>query len=196
MKKISFFILLTLVAAAAVQAQKTAAGKKLNWGIKTGINVSNLRVENGINSDWKTGLAIGTFFRINAGKKFQIQPEFLYSSMGGEVSDGNGTGKIRLNYFSIPVLAKYQWKNKLAIIAGPQIDMLIQAKRKSSTDQLSKVTANYKESSFNVTAGFEYWPSNCFGFSTRYIYGLNNVNAVGTTEMKNQGIQLMAAIKL
>lgn len=195
MKKIFLFALISAATFISVHAQNTTK-KKAGWGVKTGINLSNLRVENGNNSDWKTGLVVGTFFRIAAGKSFQIQPELLYSSMGGEVTDANGTGKVRLNYFSIPVLAKYQWKKKLAFVAGPQLDMLIQAKRKSNGNEISKVTANYKEASFGVTGGFEFWPAHCIGLSTRYIYGLSNVNAVGLTDMKNQGVQLAVAVKL
>lgn len=196
MKKISIFLLLAFAVASSLNAQTKTTSKKPNWGLKTGINFSNLRVENGTDADWKTGLVFGAFFKIRAGQNFQIQPEFLYSSMGGEITSGSNTGKLRLNYFSIPVMARYQWKPKLALLAGPQIDMLIQAKRKTINNSLLKETNNYKESSFNITAGFEYWPSHCLGLSTRYIYGLSNVAAVGATPLKNQGVQLTAAVKL
>jgi hypothetical protein len=194
MTKILFIAFFTVAVVSGVRAQDVAK-KKAGWGVKTGLNFSNLRIENGVNSEGKTGLVFGTFFRIRTGKMFQLQPEFLYSSMGGEVNDGNGTGKVRLNYFSIAPLARYQWNNKLAFVAGPQVDMLIQAKRKSGANQISKVTANYKEASFNVSGGAEYWPSHCCGISARYIYGINNVNAAGSMEMKNQGVQLTAAVK-
>ena len=195
MKKISFLILLSFACATLLNAQKKLTSKKLNWGAKIGVNSSNLRMENGEDSKWKQGLAAGFFFQFNVTKNWQIQPEVLYSSMGGEVNDANGNGNIRLNYFSLPVLAKYNWKTKLAFIAGPQIDMLIQAKRKSSNSQLTKVTNSYNESSFNVTGGLEYWPWHCLGISTRYIYGLSKVNTSGTSEIKNQGVQFTAAVK-
>ncbi|MDB5206323.1 MAG: PorT family protein [Flavisolibacter sp.] len=196
MKKISFFILMTALVATTVQAQNSVTKKKPNWGIKTGLNISNIRMENGADSDWKTGLATGVFFTIKAGNKFSIQPEFLYSSMGGKNIAPNSESSLRLNYFSLPVLAKFQVKNKFAVVVGPQIDVLIQAKTKSSSNQFTKVTDNYRENSFNATAGFELWPSHCFGLTARYIYGLNNIAAAGSTELKNQGVQIMAAIKL
>lgn len=195
MKKISFFILMTALVATTIQAQNSATKKKAGWGLKTGLNVSNLRIKNSEGSDWKTGLAAGVFFTIKAGNKFSIQPEFLYSSMGGKNVSANSESSLRLNYFSLPVLAKFQIKNCFAVVAGPQVDVLNQAKTKSSSNQFTKVTDSYKENSYYATAGFEFWPAHCFGLTARYLHGVNNI-AVGATELKNQGIQIMAAIKL
>jgi len=193
MKKFYFLILFASVFTNTVQAQNTTA-KKLNWGYKIGINGSNLRIEDGADANWKTGLATGLFFNIKLANKLSLQPEVLYSSMGAR-NVVNGSGSLRLNYFSLPVMAKYKVCKNFSVLAGPQMDMLIQAKTKSSSNQLSKVTNDYNESSFNLTGGAEYWPVHCFGFSARYIYGLNDVAGFDRIEMKNQGVQLMAAVK-
>jgi hypothetical protein len=196
MKKITFSILMTALVAFSVQAQNSTVKKKSAWGIKTGLNISNIRMEEGPDSDWKTGLATGVFFNINAGNSFSIQPEFLYSSMGGKNVGANSEGSLRLNYFSLPVLAKFKVKNKFAVVAGPQVDVLIMAKTKSSSNQFTKVTESYRENSFNGTAGFEFWPVHCFGLTARYIYGFNNIAASDAAKLKNQGVQIMAAVKL
>lgn len=193
MKKIFVFILMTSVLTIAAQAQNKAA-KKLTWGYKIGINGSNLRVKEDTDFNWKTGLATGLFFNVKLNDKLSLQPEALYSSMGAR-NVLNGSGSLRLNYFSLPVMAKYQICKRVVLMAGPQIDMLIQAKAKSSSNRFSKITDNYNESSFNVTGGAEYWPVQCLSFSARYMYGLNNVVANGGTELKNHGVQIMAAVK-
>lgn len=202
MKKFFAFILLITATAISVHAQKLTA-KKLAWGFKTGINYSNLRVEDGTAYDWKTGLVVGAFFKIRGSHTFSLQPEFLYSSMGGKTGTGNSETKLRLNYFSIPVLAKYKVAEKLAVVAGPQIDILIGAKTKNKSNMFTGVSDNYREYSFNATGGVEFWPSHCFGLSVRYIYGLTNINPASSTttgtnaqNSKNQGVQLTAAIKL
>src|SRR5438128_6852102 len=85
MKKIYTLILLTSFAAVTLQAQNnTTTKKKLAWGIKTGLNVSNLRIKNGDAADWKTGLVTGVFLTFKTGSPWSIQPEFLYSSMGAK----------------------------------------------------------------------------------------------------------------
>lgn len=191
MKRFLFTPMVICIAIAS-QAQNNTS-KKLDWGYKLGINGSNLRVENAADFNWKTGLATGLFFNIKLRSKLSLQPEALYSSMGAKnVIDGSGS--LRLNYFSLPVMAKYTVCKNLSVIAGPQIDMLIQAKTKSINNSFTKVTDDYNESSFNLTGGVEYWPAHCFGFSGRYIYGLSDVTP-GGSEIKNQAVQIMAAVK-
>lgn len=194
MKKISLFILLAATLATAAQAQM-AKTKKCSWGLKIGLNGSNIRMEGGENSDWKTGLVAGAFVKIKAGERFSIQPEFLYSSMGGRNVHMAEGSSLRLNYFSLPVLAQYKLTNMLSVFAGPQIDVLIIAKGKSNTE-FSEESNMYKENSFNATGGLAVWPVHCVGISARYIYGLNNIAETGGMNMKNQGVQVTAAIKL
>ena len=192
MKKFFFIPILSLITIVS-QAQDYGS-KKFNWGYKIGINVSNLRLENAADYDWKTGLATGLFFNIKLTNKLSLQPEALYSSMGAR-NVINNSGSLRLNYFSLPVMAKYKISKDFSVLAGPQIDMLILAKAKSTTNSFTKVTNDYKENSFNLTGGAEYWPVHCFGFSVRYLYGLNNVTPTSGDETKNHGVQLMAAVK-
>lgn len=193
MKKASILIPGLFALIFGVSAQTTA--KKISWGFKLGINGSNIRVENGTNSDWKTGLVTGVFASIRAGNSFSIQPEFLYSSMGGRNLQSTEETSLRLNYFSIPILAKYRITNKFSVFAGPQIDVMIIGKSKDNTG-FGEVTNDYKENSFNATGGVEFWPTKCLGFSARYIYGVNNILETDVVKWKNQGVQLSAAVKL
>jgi hypothetical protein len=193
MKKISLFILMASISLTSLHAQ-TVTRKKPNWGLKVGMNASNIRVEDGMDSRWKTGLATGAFFNIRTGNKFSLQPEFLYSSMGGRNLMTTSETSIRLNYFSVPVLVKYQLSNKFSFVAGPQIDVMIQSKIKS-TDGFDTVTDNFRENSFYGTGGVEFWPIKCFGVTGRYMYGLNNIAQIGTAKLKNQGAQVMAALR-
>ena len=104
MKKLYLLLVLAFALSISVYAQDTSS-KKMYWGYKIGLNVSNLRVENAADGDWKTGLATGLFFNFKIHDKLSIQPEFLYSSMGA-ANAGNDEGSLRLNYFSMPVLAR------------------------------------------------------------------------------------------
>ncbi len=199
MMKIFGAILFVFTLATTATAQNSTTSKKGSWGFKTGLNISNLRVSNGTDGSWKTGPAAGFFFNIKADHQLSFQPEFLYSSMGGKDLVANSGNSLRLNYFSVPLLLKYRIKNSFSIVAGAQIDVLIAAKTKNSSNQFAKVTDSYKEDSYNGTAGFEFWPTHCLGVTGRYIYGFNNINntsSVGNPELKNQGVQIMVALKL
>lgn len=195
MKKISFVLFLFATISFASFAQSNTTAKRFSAGFKIGLNGSNIRLENGENSDWKTGLVTGLFFNIKTSDKLSLQPELLYSSMGGRQVLEPNNSSLRLNYFSIPLMVKYRASNKLSLLAGPQIDMLIQAKSKNSDSQFAKLTDDFNESSFNLTGGVEFMPLKCMGFTLRYIYGLSNVAEEGAMEMKNQGVQLTTSIK-
>ena len=193
MKKILLLSLSAAFLSASLQAQ-TVSKKSCDWGLKMGLNGSNIRVTNGNSGTWKTGLVTGVYFNFKVADKLSIQPEALYSSMGAKNLMSTEETSLRLNYFSIPVLLQYKVTNCFAVVAGPQVDVMIQAKMKNGGG-FSKVTDSYKENSFNATGGVTAWPVSCLGFTLRYIYGLNNISK-GATELKNQGVQLTAALKL
>lgn len=207
MKKTAFLFLLFALFAVTAGAQS----KKGGWGFKLGANASNLRVDDAEDAGWKTGLAAGLFFTFNAGKGFALQPEFLYSSMGGKevpntanAVDGSIPGStLRLNYFSIPLLLK--WKaGPVAVVAGPQLDLLIKGNFKNSNDNFTSNTEDYSETSFNGTAGLELRPVHSLALTARYIYGFSNVNPETTNatggnvmpKLRNQGVQLTLGLKL
>ncbi len=194
MKKVLFLAFAASLIASASNAQEGMKTKNTAWGFTLGLNGSNLRTT-GEATDWKTGLVAGFFVTFKVDEAFSIQPQFLYSSMGAKYSTNGSDNSLRLNYFSLPVLAQYKITERLAVLAGPQIDVLIAAKTKSG-NAFSKVSDSYKEDSYNVTGGLAFWPSHCFGLTVRYIYGLNNVSLSSNPEMKNQGVQLTAAVKL
>lgn len=181
-------------------AQQSPVKKKLDWGLKSGINVSTLHGSGTTSLDpsWKSGFVFGAFFRINKLKKVTIQPEVLYSSMGGHLQQDFYTrSSYRVNYISIPVLARFTLcKNnaKWFAVAGPQVDALVYAKQVTSNEGVT-VTDSFKEFGFNATAGLEWWPNKEFGFSTRFIYGLTDITRAAGA-IKNMGAQATFAVKL
>lgn len=191
MKKI-LFVFFAFSSVMFAQAQSSSPNK-IAWHYVLGINLSDLRIENADNTDLKTGLVTGFAAEIKLAPKLDIQPQFLYSSMGGRNLAG-GVTSLRLNYFSLPVLATYQLSQKWSVLAGPQIDVLIQAKEKSA-DGFEKTTNNFRENSFGLTGGLAVRPARAIGFSARYVYGFNNV-ATGQRNLQNQGVQVTTSLRL
>jgi hypothetical protein len=200
MQKIIVSLCMAGLLSVSASAQQSPGKKKLDWGLKTGINVSTLH-GNGtmeLNPSWKSGFVFGAFFRINKLKNITIQPEVLYSSMGGHVQQDFYTRtSYRVNYISIPVLARFALcKNnaKWFAVAGPQVDALVYAKQVTSNEGAT-VTDSFKEFGFNAVAGFEWWPNKEFGFSARYLYGFSDITRA-TGDIKNMGAQATFAVKL
>ncbi len=175
--------------------------QKKRWGyfgLKTGANFSTLRLDEGndnVDNNWKTGFVLGAFVKIPASAKVDIQPEFLYSSMGGGVTTGVPPQQnYRLNYFSIPVLVKYNFHKQWTAVLGPQVDFLIQGKTNNGT----KITNSLNETGFGATGGFEYWlkPNTVF-LGARYFYGFTNVwGDDATQKWYNHGAQLTIGFQL
>ena len=85
--------------------------------------------------------------------QFYFQPEYAYSQMSGQVKSSNTVYK--LNYFSLPLFLKYQVAEKFSLMAGPQFDLLINAK-KTVNGSPANITHDTEERSLAATAGVEY----------------------------------------
>ena len=181
---------------------------KLGLGAKTGINLTHFRINNlqddpypGYNSKYRTGFVLGGFVMIPVYHKFSIQPEFLYSSMGGDywtnptTTTGYQHVRARYNYFSIPVLAKYNFYKKFTVVAGPQFDQLIAA-RETTSSGVYKASDYLKDNDVLLAAGLEYWPCGHFVFQLKYMRGFNDVDTrANGVRYYNEGIQATFGIK-
>ncbi len=197
MRKWIPFLIVIFFADSLLYAQK---GHHTAFGIKSGINFSTLRISGPASSvldaNWKTGFVVGAFVKIPVGSNLAIQPEFLYSSMGGRLKSTIASeDRYRLNYFSIPVLVKIKICKNLMVVVGPQIDMMIQAK-KYNIDGYSKVTDDFEDHDLLLTGGLEWWPLRNIGVTARYIHGFTDIDKSSNLVMKNQGVQITVGVNL
>ncbi|WP_267739639.1 porin family protein [Myroides injenensis] len=193
MKKIT----LSLVAALAFGFAANAQTPDVKFGVKGGLNFSNLTNFNDASS--LTGFHIGGLAEIFINEKFSIQPELLYSAQGASVdgpiyADGEFIGiikdaKLKLNYINIPVMAKYYVWEGLNIQAGPQFGFNVDSKLESVDVKDSFKTFDL---GVNFGAGYEL-PVGLF-FDARYNVGLTKVNKEGDN-VKNGVFQLSVGYK-
>src|SRR5260221_5824274 len=114
-RKLSVFILGgLLLVSAAVRAQEqqtsTESNLKAKFGIKGGLNLTNLYVADVSHESMKAGFNGGVFAKLPLTKGFSIQPELLYSLKGAKENYNNfvqGSGEYRFNlsYLELPVLS-------------------------------------------------------------------------------------------
>lgn len=183
MKKVVLFFAMA-IAAVSVSAQK------VNFGVKAGINISNIKVTGEGSSttyDSKVGLVAGGFAEIGVAESFSVQPELLFSMEGAKVPGG----KYHFNFINVPVLAKYKLANVgLGIYAGPQIGFLATAKAKGGGETVD-IKDEFKSTAFSGVAGVEYTFMECIIASARYQMGLSNTlkDSEGT-KLKNHSFQI------
>jgi hypothetical protein len=96
MKKISLAVVITLSCTALMAQEKPV------FGIKAGLNVSDLKVQN-VNDafDTKLGFHAGGVAHIHLSRKVAFQPELQFSSQGAEYNRSNN--ELALGYVNIPL---------------------------------------------------------------------------------------------
>src|SRR4051812_41995660 len=106
MKKIIFMIAAVAFAITGSNAQESKRDyrEKLLFGVKAGVNLSNVYDAQGeeFQADPKLGLAAGAFLSIPIGKYIGIQPEVLFSQKGFRA-----TGSINGNPYAFSRTTSY-----------------------------------------------------------------------------------------
>ncbi len=134
MKKL--FLILTSVTAMSVtnsiaQDNTTDFRDKLSFGLKAGINYSNVYDSKGedFKASPKVGAATGAFLAIPFGKYFGLQPEVLISQKGfkatGSILGGAYKFTRTTTYIDLPLFFAFKPSEFITVMAGPQYSYLI-----------------------------------------------------------------------
>lgn len=182
MKKFFLVVVTSVGAAIATQAQHP------HWGIKGGINVSNIDVQHGSDADPRVGIHLGGLAHIHLSEHFALQPELMYSSQGAEGSTSNANYKTKLHYVNVPVLLQFMTGSGFRLQTGPQLGVLMSAKYKVN-DTETDVDDSYKTPDFAWSFGASYVSRKGLGFDARYNHGISNINDAPGNKYKNRVFQ-------
>lgn len=176
---------------------------KVRFGARLGINVTNTNFNQGfprpvepVDTEWKAGAVGGVFWQIPLSKRLSFQQEYLFSQMGGAVKSTGTTYQMR--YLSLPVLLQYKLIPKLALVAGPQFDLLLQAKQRVK-GATTTITHDTEERSIGATAGLEFYFTHRLSLDARYMQGMNHIGIgqrSSVQEFKHQMVQVAVAVRL
>jgi hypothetical protein len=214
LKNLTATVLLLLGTTSIVNAQERIAtsGSSTKFGIKGGVNFSNLYTEDVTDENVLTGFHLGAFVELPLTAAISLQPEVAYSTKGAENEYDNATAsgrvKFRLNYIEVPVLLKFNITNRFNIHAGPYVAFLVDSK---ITDEDNDGSVNFENEvdednlnnvDFGLAAGLGIDFGN-LGIGARYNYGLTTVGKeqsfLGTTytfpDGKNSVLGLFATLK-
>ncbi len=176
-KNLSIIVLLTLHFF-TVQAQNN-----LKFGIKGGVNFSNLNLNDIENNKVLTGVNFGVFAKLPLSNSFAIQPEIYFTTKGSELTYQSvfvdGTAKFELNYIEIPVMAIFNLGQNFNFQLGPYASYLVSSKVKNVSDINFNFEDNIDSGDFNkfdtgVAVGLGY-DTKSIGFGIRYNLGLVTV---------------------
>ncbi|MDP4250762.1 MAG: porin family protein [Bacteroidota bacterium] len=192
----------------SAQEQQTSMenGLRPKFGIKGGLNLTNLYVDNATDEHMKAGFNAGLFAKLPVTRGFSVQPELLYSLKGAKDSYSNfvqGSGEYRFNlgYIELPVLAVINLAKNFNLQAGGYAAYLVSAdiKNVDNNGNIHGATDlnadNFQRFDYGLTGGFGIDVEN-FTMGARYNYGLANIGKSGslsgdlTRNSKNAGISI------
>lgn len=154
--------------------------QNVRFGIRAGMNFSSMNfVDDSLPSEisneatWKSGGVVGLFMIVPLYGSFYIQPEYLYSQMGG-ITKSPQT-KFEYNYLSMPVFLRWQAGQRFSLLLGPQFDLLINAKQKNG-ESIEVITEELEDRSIGATFGVEISLGQSFLVGIRYMRGINEID--------------------
>ncbi len=128
----------------------TTFAQEVKYGLKAGVNISNLTGDYPANPDAYTtiehssltGYHIGGFLQYSLSEKLTFQPELLLSNQGNTVETNydyydedfddrekeSFTQTPKLLYLNIPLMLKFEVAKKFHLEVGPQVGFLLSAK--------------------------------------------------------------------
>ena len=176
-------------------------------GIKAGLNVSNLYIDDLDDENARYGFNVGLFGQVLASETFAIQPELLYSTKGSKAFyEGivDQTVKYNINYLDLPVLAVFKVGESAEIHVGPYASFLLNANISYSGDIIS----GDDEIDRDHLKSFDYGLAGGFGLNfgavqvgARYNYGLAKIADSEAADLvlgdsKNSVAQLYLSLNL
>lgn len=153
------------------------------FGIKGGVNFTNINTNNTSENKSLTGVNFGIFAKLPITSSFAIQPEMYFTTKGSELTYQSvfvdGTAQFDLNYIEVPVLAVFKITNKFNVQLGPYASYLVNSNVKNVSDINFNFEDNIDSGDFTkfdtgVAAGLEF-EGKSFSLGVRYNFGLITV---------------------
>ena len=160
--------------------------QQVSYGVKGGLNVSNVGGEDTDGNKAKLGFYAGGFVNVAVAESFSIQPELVFSLQGAKFDDD---AKINMSYLNIPVLARYTTRSGFFGETGPQLGFLMSAKQKGDGGS-ANVKDYFKKTDFSWAFGVGYLSQSNIGVNARFNLGLSKLDEDGEAKVFNRVFQV------
>lgn len=182
--------MLSVVSFVQIATAQTEVMHKNGFGIKAGVNVSNVHTQKDTplpfekDSEAKLGFYLGIFAEVfvNEDQKIAIQPEIFYSQDGYKISDfqyNNTQSELKYNLrsFNIPILFKYYFTKNFNVYVGPQAIYQESQRYDFDGEKIDNAGVRRRLASTNIAAasGLEYATTGGFSIHARYVHGAHTL---------------------
>lgn len=177
----------------------------ISLGLKAGVNYAGTLTSDADYNDYfdaHIGPHFGVVANFAINNDFAVQGELLYSPSGFNRNDTfetlagdvkyDVTGKV--NYLTIPIMAKYYFVDGLSLEAGPYVGFLLSATLDgtveapailggTTTFDKQDIKEDYNSTDIGIAVGASYKMENGLFFSLRYNLGMTDINAEDLSEI-------------
>jgi hypothetical protein len=152
-------------------------------GIKGGLNLSNLIVDDVTDRHGRVGFHVGVYGQLFPSNAFTIQPEINYSTKGNRIVKEYGSidqeTTFNLSYIDIPVLAVFKLGKVAEIHAGPYWAYMVGANVDFDGDLSNTFKQvdrdNFDKWDYGLVGGLSFNVGKAAQLGARYNYGLNEI---------------------
>lgn len=186
-------------------AQSSYDSANPEFGVKGGINMSNLYQSDADDENMLVGFNAGLYAKLPITDNIAFQPELLYTTKGSKLDYDNGSAKIRLDYIELPLLFKFNLTQNFNIHAGGYASYLVNSKVSNDgiVDFDTNVTDDLERFDAGLAAGVGV-DFNPISVGLRYNYGLTTIGkerevlgqTYNTLDAKNSSFNLYVSYKL
>ncbi len=165
-----------------------AQGQDIQFGAKAGLNLATIGPDLD-DAASRTTFHLGGVAEISILENFSIQPELLYSAQGA-TDESDDDEVVKLDYITLPILAKYYLVDNLSLEAGPQLGFLLKAEVEDDGDTID-LKDNTKSTDIGLALGLGYKLESGLNFGLRYYLG-SDVNDIDedSDKISNRVFQL------
>jgi hypothetical protein len=201
-------VTLPLVLLLASLPAARARAQAMTWGLKGGLNVTNVTGDGEV-FDSKRGVVAGGFGVFDLAPEFGVEVDALFSMKGAQTSghslDANGHGisvphsYLILDYLEIPILARYNFHTGAEAIThvylGPTLAFKIGARFDygSSTTDISAARSLDSGLALGASIDLGAGPRKMV-FDARYGFGLTSAFDWPNSTLMNHGFSFMAGM--
>lgn len=178
MRKVLFCTLLIFLVQ-GIWAQKDGF-HSTRFGLKAGVNLLGLDFVRGselsegyTKTRGDVGWHAGFYIIAPISGSLYIQPEYLFFRMGGEVKPLNSN--LNIDYFSFPVLVRWEMFRNLSFLAGPQFGLMIRAEAVNKEVRRDLIN-DIEHRHFGVVFQSELTVLAPISVAVRYFHGFSHVD--------------------
>jgi opacity protein-like surface antigen len=199
MKRIAFGILFVSIFSNAAELSDTYESKRPRLGIQAGATFSDVSSPADINSENRSGLAVGVRMEVPLTPYFAVQPEALFVQRGVTlVSAGNTRLTSKFNTIEVPILLKAKLPSQISpyLTAGPVAFFNI-SQSTELTSPIGGGSASFEPRTFelgvSLGAGVDVGP---VFLAANYLIGLTDLDDAGAGgSYQSRGVQVLGGVQ-